>query len=273
MTEIIIKPQRYIGFNFKELYEYKDTLLFLAWKDIKIKYKQAVLGFIWVILQPLLTTLVFVILNKTTNLNFNNSDVPYVLFVLSGIILWNLFASSINQISQSVVNNAHILKKIYFPRIFFPLSSLLANTFDFIIASLLFLFVMLYYHAYPSITFFIIFPIVYIMVSMLIIGLGSFFAALNVKYRDIRYVVPFITQLMFFVSPVFYSVNLINVEWVKNLYYFNPLTGIIELFRYSLFNTPIDYVGLIYSIVICILFFVFGLSYFRVVEQNFADIA
>lgn len=273
MQETIIKSQRFYFLNFKEIFDYRDTLFFLAWRDIKIKYKQAILGFLWVVLQPLLSTFIFVLLTTTTQIKFTNNVIPYPLFVLSGIVLWNLFSTAINQTSNSVVNNAHIIKKVYFPRIFFPLSSLLISSFDFFISLIIYFPLMIYYNIYPSICIIFIFPLTYILVSMLILGIGSFFAALNVKYRDVKYLVPFFTQIMFFLSPTFYSVDLIKITWIKNLYYINPMTGIIDLFRYSLFNTPFNTTGLLISVAICILSFLLGIFYFRFVEHNFADIA
>ncbi|MCX7861689.1 MAG: ABC transporter permease [Bacteroidales bacterium] len=274
MTEIIIKPpSKFVFFDFKELSEFKDTLFFLAWKDIKIKYKQALLGFLWVILQPVLMTAVFVVFSIATNFTPIESNVPYILFVLSGMILWNLFSSAITQTTQSIVSNAHIIKKIYFPRIFFPLSSLLVSTFDFLISFIILIPFMIYFNVYPQWQVIFLLPMVYLLITMLILGIGSFFSALNVKYRDVKYIIPFMVQLMFFVSPVFYSNHYINIQWIKVAYYFNPITGIIELFRYALFNTTINVEGLLISSLICIIVFVLGLLYFRKVEYNFADIS
>lgn len=272
--EIEIKPpSKWHFFDIKELIYYKDTLYFLTWKDIKIKYKQAVLGFLWAFLQPIAMTAVFVLFNLAVNVSLGDVNIPYPLFVLSGIMLWNLFANAITATSNSVVNNSNILKKIYFPRIFFPMSSLLVSLFDFFITLLIYIPVMIYYNVYPNWQIIYILPVCIILVSILIMGIGSFFGALNVKYRDVKYIIPFVVQLLFFISPVFYSNNQIALPWVKTLYYLNPMTGIIELFRFGLFNTPINNLGLILSIIISLTFFVIGLYYFRKTEYFFADIS
>lgn len=272
--EIEIKPpSKWHFFDIKELIYYKDTLYFLTWKDIKVKYKQAVLGFLWAFLQPIAMTAVFVLFNLAVNVSLGDVNIPYPLFVLSGIMLWNLFANAITATSNSVVNNSNILKKIYFPRIFFPMSSLLVSLFDFFITLLIYIPVMIYYNVYPNWQIIYILPVCILLVSILVLGIGSFFGALNVKYRDVKYIIPFVVQLLFFISPVFYSNNQIALPWVKNLYYLNPMTGIIELFRFGLFNTPINNLGLILSIIISLTFFVIGLFYFRKTEYFFADIS
>lgn len=272
--EIEIKPpSKWHFFDIKELIYYKDTLYFLTWKDIKVKYKQAVLGFLWAFLQPIAMTAVFVLFNLAVNVSLGDVNIPYPLFVLSGIMLWNLFANAITATSNSVVNNSNILKKIYFPRIFFPMSSLLVSLFDFFITLLIYIPVMIYYNVYPNWQIIYILPVCILLVSILVLGIGSFFGALNVKYRDVKYIIPFVVQLLFFISPVFYSNNQIALPWVKNLYYLNPMTGIIELFRFGLFNTPINNLGLILSIIISLTFFVIGLYYFRKTEYFFADIS
>ncbi len=273
MQETIIKAQPFYLLRFKELFDYRDTLYFLVWRDIKIKYKQTLLGFFWVILQPTLSTIIFVLLSTATQIQFTNNSIPYPIFVLSGIVLWSLFSSAITQTSNSIINNAHIIKKVYFPRIFFPLSSLLVSSFDFFVSLTIYVPLMIYYKIYPSINIILTFPLTYFLISMLILGIGSFLAALNVKYRDVKYIVPFFIQLMFFISPIFYSIDLIKINWAKILYYLNPLTGIIHLFRYSLFNIPFDSTGLLISTCMCILLFLIGIFYFRIVEHHFADIA
>ncbi|MCX7954411.1 MAG: ABC transporter permease [Bacteroidales bacterium] len=272
MMEIIIKPKKFAFLNLKEIYEHRDILFFLTWKDIKIKYKQTLLGFSWIILQPLLITFVFVLFSKAINFSLGDSKVPYTIYVLSGILLWNLFSSAIIQTSNSIVSNAHIIKKIYFPRIFFPISALFVSTFDFLISFIIYIPLMSYYKIYPSFSVIYIFPLVYLLLAMLILGIGSFFAALNVKYRDVKYTLPFLIQLFFFISPVFYAHNLIELNWLKNLYYANPLTGIIELFRHSLFNTPLYFHGLKISIIFSIIIFFTGIFYFRKMENILADI-
>jgi len=271
--EIEIKPVKYLNISFNEILEFKDTLFFLIWKDIKVKYKQTILGFLWVILQPLLMLLVFVLLQKAIIIPQAGSNVSYPLFVLSGILFWNLFSSSVIQSSNSVVSNAHIIKKIYFPRFFFPLSSIFVALFDFFIAIIIYIPLMFYYKQYPSINILWTFPLAFILIILVAMGIGSFFSALNVKYRDVKYIIPFLIQLLFFISPVFYFHNFITNNIMKIFYYINPLSGILELVRYGFFNIKMFQTGVAISILSTILFFLIGIFYFRKVESTFADLA
>ena len=270
--EIVIKPYKFLRFNFKEFIEYRDTLFFLVWKDIKIKYKQTLLGFLWVIIQPLLMVLVFVLLQRAIVIPISDSNIPYALFVLSGILYWNLFSSSVTNSSNSIVNNANMLKKIYFPRIFFPLSSLLVSLFDFFIAIVIYIPLMFYYKIYPTENIFWIFPLTLILVIMISLGIGSFFSALNVIYRDVKYVIPYFVQLLFFISPIFYNSKFIANKFINNIYYLNPFVGILELLRYGLFSMEPYKVGVLISIVSNVIVFILGLYYFRKIENIFADL-
>ncbi len=271
--EVEIKPVKGFFYDLKELNEYKEILYFLAWKDIKIKYKQALLGFVWALLQPVMMMIVFIIFRKVVFIWTGNADVPYPMFVLSGILFWNLFSNGITLSSNSIVSNAHIIKKIYFPRIFYPISAILVSLFDFLMGILIYLPIMIYYNLYPNVWFILILPAGIILTIMITMGVGSFFSALNVKYRDIKYVLPFIIQLLFFISPVFYSHSFITNKFLQIFYYINPITGVLELIRFGLFGTPVNATGLIISCTCAIVSFIFGMMYFRRFENNFADIA
>lgn len=269
---IVIGPKKSFFNSVREIFVFWDTLFFLTWRDIKIKYKQALIGFGWIILQPLLMTFVFVLFVKFTNIRMHNGQLPYLHFVLSGIILWNLFATAFTQASNSLVNNAQLIKKIYFPRIFFPLSSFFVSFFDFFISLSILIIFMVFYSLKPSLLIFVYLPFAIILIFLFSIGLGSFFSAINVKYRDVKYIVPFFTQFLFFVTPVFYSSQLINSDLIRLIYYINPMSGIIELFRAGLFSLSIDPHALIMASIISIFVFLSGTTYFLKQERNFADV-
>jgi lipopolysaccharide transport system permease protein len=271
--EIEIKPAKLIYYDFNELYEFRETLFFLTWKDIKIKYKQALLGFLWAFIQPALMMSVFMVLQKVISIPTGNTNIPYPLFVLSGILFWNLFAASVTQSSNSIVSNAHIIKKIYFPRVFFPISAILVSLFDFLMGLLIYIPIMFYYGVYPTLGLLWAFPVCIILIIMVAMGIGSFFSALNVKYRDVKYVIPFIVQLLFFISPVFYSHSFITNKLLQTLYYVNPMTGILELIRYGFFGIPLNSLGLLISCAGVFLSFFIGMVYFRRFETTFADVA
>ena len=273
MKEIIIKPQRHVYYNFNELYEFRDTLFFLTWKDIKIKYKQAALGFLWAILQPALMMLVFIVFRKVIFIWTGNHNVPYPLFVLSGVLFWNLFSSAITHSSNSIVNHAQMIKKIYFPRIFFPISAVLVSLFDFFMGVIVYIPLMIYYNVYPSAWLIALLPASIVLTVLVAMGVGCFFSALNVKYRDVKYIIPFAVQMLFFISPVFYSHSFITNKYLLFFYYLNPITGILELIRFGLFEMPININGLIISCASTILAFFIGMFYFRRFESTFADIA
>ena len=268
-----IKPARGYFYNFSELNEFKELLYFLAWKDIKIKYKQAILGFLWALIQPAMMMMVFIIFRKVVFIWTGNDEMPYALFVLSGILFWNLFSIGITQSSNSIVNNANIIKKIYFPRIYFPISAIIVSLFDFLMGILIYIPVMIYYGVYPDAWIILTLPTCVILTILVSLGVGSYFSALNVKYRDVKYIIPFVIQLLFFISPVFYSHSFITNKYLQTFYYINPITGILELIRFSLFQSPINELGLIISCVTAIISFIFGLMYFRKFENTFADIA
>lgn len=271
--EIEIKPAKGVLFNINELKEYKELLYYLTWKDIKVKYKQALLGFLWALLQPIMMMFVFIIFRKVVFIWTGNDEIPYPLFVLSGLLFWNLFSVGVTQSSNSIVSNAHIIKKIYFPRIFFPISAVCVSLFDFFMGVVVYLPVMFYYGYYPSVWIILLIPAAIILTILVSMGIGAYFSALNVKYRDVKYVIPFIVQMLFFISPVFYSHSFITNKWLHYFYYLNPVTGVLELVRFGLFNTTIYLPGIFISTCTAFIIFIVGLMYFRRFENTFADIA
>ena len=268
----IIKPPAGVTINFKELWQFRELFYFFAWRDIKVKYKQTFLGIAWALLQPLAFMLLFTfIFSRTLKLDFSVS-IPYPVFVLSGIITWNLFNASVSHAGESMIQNANIIKKIYFPRLIIPTSALLVSLFDFLMAFIVFLAITIFYLPIQW-TAILYFPAAILVCLLAAFGAGSFLSALNVKYRDFRYVLPFLLQLLFFSSSVIYPLSVIDNKTVKILLALNPVNSALELFRAPLANnapdTTIVLTGAGTTLLLCLL----GIVYFRRTESYFADIA
>jgi lipopolysaccharide transport system permease protein len=275
--EYEIKPRGKISLGWKELRQYYELFYFFTWRDIKIKYKQTLLGFVWVILQPLTMMGLFCVLGTALNANKNDASMPYALFVLSGLLLWQVFSSGLTAAGNSMVANANIIKKIYFPRLIIPLSSVLVSLFDFAMSFLIYMAVLGYFMWSGSVHVSWMKLLCYLPLSLLIVtlatfGLGCWIAALNVKYRDFRYILPFFIQLCFFITPVFYSRTILNIPGIGYLFALNPVTGGIELFR-SAFGGQCDTLVVFISGFIALFLFITGLYYFRRTESWFADLA
>jgi lipopolysaccharide transport system permease protein len=269
-AEIKIKPASSLSLGFSEIWQSRELLYFFVWRDVKVKYKQTYLGILWAILQPVLLMLIFYfIFARTLNIAVG---MHYPLYAFSGLILWGLFSSGITNSSESLLSNAPIIRKIYFPRILIPLASLLTALVDFLFAFVL-LFVLLLFFRQPvhwNALFF--FPLAIIVTFLSSFGIGSFISALNVKYRDFRYLLPFSIQLLFFGSQVVYSINTIQPEWVKSLLYVNPLNGALELFRRPFHEDPVYWTGVLISLVSLLFLLAAGLFYFKKTETYFADL-
>lgn len=270
--ETTIKPPANITVNFKELWQYRELFYFFTWRDIKVRYKQTVLGIAWALLQPIAMMLLFtLIFSKTLKLNYS-VNISYPVFVLSGIIVWNLFNGSVSHAGESMIQNAAIIKKIYFPRLIIPTSAILVNLFDFFMAFLIFLIIIIFYQPVQWTAIFY-FPAAILLCLVAAFGLGSFLSALNVKFRDFRYALPFLLQLLFFVSQVIYPLNIVHNKGLKYLLSLNPVNGAIELFRAPVMARPPDLIVVAIAIISSLLFFFIGLIYFRKTESYFADIA
>ena len=270
--ESTIKPPTGISLNFKELWQYRELFYFFTWRDIKVKYKQTFLGVAWVLLQPLAMMLLFTfIFSKTLKLDFS-LNIPYPVFVLSGIIIWNLFNGSVSHAGESMIQNAAIIKKIYFPRLIIPCSAILGNLFDFAIAVIIFIVISFIYRPLQwSAVFY--FPAAVLLCLLAAFGAGSFLSALNVKFRDFRYALPFLLQLLFFASQIIYPFNYFQKKEWKYLLALNPVNGVIELFRVPLTGRPPDTTIVLISVVTSLLLCLIGVFYFRKTESYFADIA
>jgi lipopolysaccharide transport system permease protein len=271
-TETIIKPPAGVTFNFKELWQFRELFYFFTWRDIKVKYKQTFLGLVWALLQPLAFMLLFTfIFSRTLKLDFPVT-IDYPVFVLSGIIIWNLFNSSVSHAGESMIQNAAIIKKIYFPRLIIPTSALLVSLFDFIMAFIIFLALSLYYQPIHW-TALLYFPAGILLCLIAAFGAGAFLSALNIKYRDFRYALPFLLQLLFFASQVIYPIDVIKNTELKYLLALNPVNGALELFRAPLTGLTPDILLVSISIGTTLLLCIAGIIYFRKTESYFADIA
>ncbi len=274
--DIIPPDQLKLGFN--ELWRYRELFYFFTWRDIKVKYKQTLLGFLWAILQPLALMSIFVFFFSKL-LKIPTDGLPPVIFYFSGLLLWNLFSSALSGSSNSMVENANIIKKVYFPRLIIPISSILASFFDFIMAFIIFLCVIAYYSFSGSLSFSIIQCLMYFSLGLLLtlittFGLGSLFASLNVKYRDFRYIIPFLIQFLMFISPVIYPISILkDFVWAKYLFALNPLTGALNLARAGFNSTLPDWTLIGISFLSAVFLFIIGLFVFRKTESYFADLA
>jgi lipopolysaccharide transport system permease protein len=270
--EYIIEPSGPAVFDWNEIWRYRELFYFFTWRDVRIKYKQATLGFLWVVLQPLLLMLIFTFFFGRT-LQVPSDGLPYPVFVLSGLLMWSTFASGLSSAAASMVNNAAIIRKIYFPKLIIPVSSVLVAAFDFAMAFLVYLGLLIFYRQPVSLHALWCWPIALVVVSMATLGPGSLIAALNVKYRDFRYVVPFVVQALFFLTPVIYPIKILGYPWMQYVIALSPVFGAIELFRFPLTGSIADPVLVLISLGSTCFLLIAGLTYFKRTEDSFADFA
>lgn len=257
--------------NWGELRRYKELFYFFTWRDIKIKYKQTVLGFSWAILQPLLMMLVFTFFFGRA-LKVPSENLPYPIFVLSGLLVWNIFSTGLTGASNGMVSNAAIIKKIYFPRLIIPVSAILCSFFDFLMAFLLYAGLLLYFRQPVSWSALWCWPLSLTVTFVATLGLGTLFGALNVKYRDFRYVIPFAVQILLFLTPVIYPVGLLTHPFLKFIVAASPVYSAIELMRYPLTHLMADGNLMAVSLISAVVCLLIGLIYFKRTEDFFADI-
>ena len=270
--ELIIKYKKgWIPINFKELWAFRELLYFLAWRDIKVKYKQTVLGAAWAILQPFLTMIVFsVLFGKLAKVP--SDGIPYPIFVYAGLLPWNYFSSALSNSGNSLVSSSNLITKVYFPRLIIPTSASLAGLLDFFIAFIILIGMMFFYNFTPSALGILMIPALIFLTFLVAVGCGLWLSALNVEYRDFQYVIPFLIQIWMFATPVIYPVTLFpeKYRWLLSL---NPMAGIIEAFRAAAIgHQQVNWNLLIVSSGIGVLIFLTGLLYFRRVERSFADV-
>lgn len=271
--EFEIKPQSNFSLGLKELWEYRELFYFFTWRDIKVKYKQTVLGILWAVFQPILMTLLFTLAFGNMIRSNSQMQMPYPVFALSGFILWNIFSSGLSNAGNSMVNNANIIKKIYFPRLIIPISSVLVSLIDFLMAFLVFVPVLYYFGGSFNLSAIALVPISALLAVMAAFGLGTFLSAVNVKYRDFRYILPFFIQAMLFITPVIYPISISSNGIFQTILKLNPMNAPIELLRYSIGGTALDPQNLMMSIGVSVALFLLGIIYFRRTEMYFADLA
>ena len=268
-TVVIRPPRGWIPINWKDLWVYRELLYFLTWREIKVRYKQTILGFAWAILQPFFMMVVFTLFFGNLA-KIPSEGIPYPLFNYAALLPWTLFAEGITRSSTSMVANVNLIQKVYCPRLVMPISGILSPLVDFAIAFTI-LIGMMFYFGYPPTINVLWLPAFILLALMTSLGVGLWLSAINVKYRDVRYVIPFLTQLWLFASPVVYSSSLLPEKY-QVIYGLNPMAGVIEGFRWTLLGTEPPGSLIAVSVIIVIVVLISGAFYFRHNEKIFADV-
>lgn len=272
MKEIIIKPKKnWQLIELQELWSYRELFYIFVWRDIKVRYKQTILGIVWVIFQPLVTMIIFTVFFGNLA-KIPSGDLPYSLFVLIGLVFWTFFSGSLSHASDSMVTNESIIKKVYFPKIILPLSSIITSFVDFLINITLLLIYAIILGFYPHPVIFIIVPMGILLTAITAMGIGLFLSSFNVKYRDVRYILPFFIQILLFVTPVIYPLSIVSGQ-NRIIMALNPMTSVIEGARFVfsanyMFKPELFLLSFISSVLMLMI----GLWYFHKTEQFFADI-
>ncbi len=269
--ELVIEAGRTEGQYWRDLFRYRELFYFLAWRDVLVRYKQTVIGVLWAVLRPFFTMVVFVFVFARIA-KLPSEGVPYPVMVFAAMLPWQLFATSLSEGSNSLISNSNLISKVYFPRLIVPASAVIVSFVDFVISLGLLALLMAWYHVWP--TFHLLtFPLFTLLTLMTSAGAGLWLAALNVEYRDFRYVVPFIVQFGLYLSPVGFSSSIVPARW-RFLYDFNPMVGVIDGFRWAISagRTSLYLPGLISSLVVTAFLLLTGIWYFRRMERTFADV-
>lgn len=266
---VVIEPSNsWAALRLRDLWVYRELLYFLMWRDVKVRYKQTLLGVVWVVIQPLLATVVFtVFLGMLARVP--SDDIPYPIFVYVGLLLWNFFSSAVIGSGNSLVGNASLITKVYFPRIIVPIGAVGARLADLAVALVVLIGMMIFYEVVPTWSL-LMFPLLIALVALLALGIGLLTSALNVKYRDVGIALPVLIQLWMFSSPIVYPSSLVPEGW-RTIYALNPLVGIIEGFRSSFFGLEFDWAALGFSTAITFILLVYAAFAFRRMESHFAD--
>jgi lipopolysaccharide transport system permease protein len=269
--DLVIEGSHSSRHYWSDIWRYRELFFFLAWRDILVRYKQTVIGLAWSLVRPFLTMLIFtIVFGRLANLP--SEGIPYPILVYAAMLPWQFFSTSFNDASNSLITNSNMLTKIYFPRMIVPASTVIVNFIDFLISFVLFIGLMLWYHYVPAWTILTL-PLFFLWVVLISMGTGFYVAAVNVKYRDFKYIVPFVVQFGLYISPVGFSSNVIPEKW-RLLYSVNPIVGVIDGFRWAITGDPrfVYLPGFFLSIAITIAFLLFGTVYFRKMERVFADL-
>ena len=269
--ELIIEPGRSIRNYWQDLWRYRELFFFLAWRDILVRYKQTAIGVAWSVLRPFLTMVVFTVVFGTLA-RLPSNGVPYPIMVYAAMLPWQFFANSLTESSTSLIDNANLLTKVYFPRLIVPAGSVIVSLVDFFI-SLVILFGLMAWYRYVPDGRMLLLPLFLALAFLASFGAGLWLSALNVRYRDFRYVVPFLVQFGLYISPVGFSSAIVPERW-RLLYFLNPMVGVIDGFRWAILGDafPVYWPGLLLSGGLTLLLFIGGVLYFREMERSFADV-
>jgi lipopolysaccharide transport system permease protein len=268
---VILKPSRgWVSLGLRELWAYRELLYFLVWRDIKVRYKQTILGAAWAIIQPFFTMVIFSIFFGSLA-KIPSDGIPYPIFAYAALVPWTFFANGLRHSSTSLVGNASLINKVYFPRLVIPISTVLSGIVDFLLAFAVLLLMMWFYGTVPTVAVAWL-PLLLLLALVTALGVGLWLTAMNVQFRDISYIVPFLVQAWMFATPIAYPSSLLEEPW-RTIYGINPMVGVVEGFRWALLGTdtapgPVIYV----SVLVAVLIFVSGLFYFRRMERSFADV-
>ena len=256
--------------KFRELWEYRELLYFFAWRDIKVRYRQTIMGALWAIIQPFFTMVIFSLFFGRLA-NVPSDGVPYPVFSFAALVPWTFFANALAQASNSLVFSANMIKKIYFPRLALPIATVLAGVLDFVLAFVVLLGIMLYYGITPTLNI-VWLPFFSLLALLTSLGVSLWLSAMNVQFRDVRYTIPFLTQAWLFITPIAYPSSLLPDSW-RTIYGLNPMAGVVEGFRWALLGTDsAPDKMIIVSALVAIALFISGAFYFRRMEQSFADV-
>lgn len=275
-TEFVIAPpKRWLSINWKELWRYRDLFLVLAWRDVAVRYKQTALGVIWAIFQPFVTMIVFTfIFNRMANIN-SGDGTPYPVFLYVGLLLWQYYSGTLTNASNSMISNSSLIQKVYFPRLIIPATAATTGLIDLAISAAILVGMMIYYGVMPHLVGILILPLLLVCAVLSALGMGLLLASLNIKYRDVRFALPFFIQIMMYVTPVIYPVKMLdNYPLVKGaMLWLNPISGVITNARAGLLGQgSVDFNVLGISLFMSVVYFIAGLYYFRSTERYFADI-
>lgn len=272
MNYLRIEPSKgWVSLKLNEIWEYRELLYFLTWRDIKVRYKQTVLGAGWAILQPFLTMVVFSLFFGGLA-EIPSDGVPYPIFSYTALVPWTFFATGLSMSSNSLVGSANLIKKVYFPRLTIPLATVLSGVLDFLIAFAVLILMMPFFGVAPTINVLFL-PCFVLLAFVTSLGIGLWLSAMNVQFRDIRYIVPFITQFWLFLTPIAYPSSLIKNDFLRAIYGINPMAGVVEGFRWALLGTETaPGLLILISSLAALILFISGLFYFRRMEKTFADV-
>jgi lipopolysaccharide transport system permease protein len=269
--EIVIEPVRLFSpINLPEIWEHRELLYFLVWRDIIVRYKQTILGFTWTLIKPVVTMLIFIfVFNRLAG--FSSDKMPYSVFVFTGILAWNFFLDAFTSSSASLLTNMNIISKVYFPRLIIPLTAALKGLIDFSIAAIFYVFLMFYFSIWPGM-YILLLPLAAAWGLIIALGFGLWFGSLSVKYRDISNIIPFFIQSFFFLSPIAYSSSTVSSK-LEIFYWLNPITGLVELFRLALTGQAYIPLHLITeSVLASFIILGIGITSFKYMEKDFVDI-